>query len=123
MKSDDRQPPSPGRGSLEDRLRHLPQPSAPPQLRNRILAGIPIRLPTVRPSKPLVWRLSLAGLGVAAGILLLIVLLPRHMQGPHVPQRPVVPEKEPKSIVAYRVNTDPKETDPCYILPPMPDWR
>ena len=123
MKSDDRHSPSPGRGSLEDRLRSLPRPSVPPQLRDRILGGIPAAGPTVRPLKPLVWRWSLAGLGVAAGVLLLIVLLPRDVQGPHVPQRPVVPEKQPKYIIAYQASTDPKETDPCYILPPTRDWR
>ena len=114
---------APDRRSLEERLRLLPPPAVPPHLRERILAGAPTFGLESKRARPAWLRWSAGGLIAAAAVVLAALLLPLDRSG----RRPVVegPSAPVPSHpgVLYAATADPRETDPCYVLPPLPDWR
>jgi hypothetical protein len=107
--------------SLEERLRRLPLPAVPAELRERILSAAPRIQPAPKRVRPVLWW-SMGGLSVAVAVVLVAFLVPFFQAGRHsVVQMPTKVPSPPG--VLYAATTDPKETDPCYVLPPMPEWR
>ena len=107
--------------SLEERLRLLPLPAVPPHLRERILSAVPSLPPRGKPARPALRGWSLAGLSATAAVALLALFLAFYRAGPSAVQEPMSAPSHPS--VLYAATTDPKETDPCCVLPPLPEWR
>jgi hypothetical protein len=121
----DRQHPheTPDLEAIEDRLRRLPAPRVPEGLEARLIAAFPARsaLPVARAARR--WRWAVAAAVAAAAAVACFMLWPRTRE-PDVTQRSSIPEErgpgiEPGSLAVI----DPKDFDPCNILPPLPDWR
>src|SRR3954465_10153825 len=92
---------------LEEQLRSLPQPLAPGELLDRLLADIPKNVPGMaRKNKARIrWLVAAAAVGMLASLIFV--------------RRQPNPEQERAvslSYVLYHANA--KETDPCAILPP-----
>ena len=109
--------------AVEDRLRRLSAPQAPEGLEARLIAAIPTRPAVAGAPASRRWRWPvLAGLAAAVAWAL-FAFWPRS-QDSNVAQRPsalkeATPGIKPGSLAAI----DPKDFDPCNILPPLPDWR
>jgi hypothetical protein len=109
---------------LEEQLRRLPKPKAPDGLEAKLLAAIPVQtaVPKAAPPKIRRWLAGAAIAVAAAGILFCLV---SQLRNPNVSQQPnssnenpTVPSA-PHSLAVINM----KETDPCNILPPLPDWH
>lgn len=68
-------------------------------------------------------RWPVACLGAAAAILLLVSLLPLFLPDRYKSMPPVGGPTPPVQFADSTRNKYPKETDPCNILPPVPDWQ
>ena len=88
----------------------------PPDLESRLLAAIPAAEPTARP--PAWRRLVLAGLAAAA-ILVAVGLL--HRSAPIAEPRPPAPTRARIPALQVAIESQPRDTRPCDILPPFPD--
>ncbi len=106
---------------LEERLRNLPPPAVPPYLRERILSAAPRFQPAPKRVRRALWW-SVAGSSAAAAAVLAAFLLPLDRAG-RLPATREPATAPPDYHVLYAATTDPKETDPCYVLPPLPEWR
>ena len=119
-------PPAQDPPSLEERLRRLPAPPVPPHLRERILSSAPRFRPERARARPAPDRARAArrwSLGAAAAAAALAAVL---LSVDPAARRPVIREAAKAAAppgVLYAASTDPKETDPCCVLPPMPEWR
>ncbi|NLE62125.1 MAG: hypothetical protein GX616_27525 [Planctomycetes bacterium] len=95
----------------------------PEDLEAKLIAAIPAAAPARRRNRAATWRWA-AGVGLAAAAALALVVLLSHRHEPDRRRSPVVSdgraESTPSGLLA---SSDPKETDPCDILPPLPEWR
>jgi hypothetical protein len=111
----------PGIETLEEQLRRLPQPAVPDNLEAKLTAAIPTFFPARASRPPLRWsRWWIASAGaLTAAAAACAVLINLHS----------VPDGDRQSdggangtinILSQRFGIcDPKETDPCNILPPL----
>jgi hypothetical protein len=110
--------------TLEARLRRMPQPAAPNDLEAKLTAAIPARFPSraVR-TLPRWIRWWAAGAGAAAAAAVCLVLI--HSQGaPDGARQSGAGPSGAMNILSQRFGIcDPKETDPCNILPPLSEGR
>jgi len=114
---------SPELGPLEKQLRRLPKPKVPEGLEARLIAAIPPAASAGRRHRAAIWRwVAGAGIGAAAVLALSVVLSDRHTGD--VDRSPTVSNGGPANPVSVPLaSNNTKETDPCNILPPFPDWR
>ena len=110
-------------GSLETQLRRLPKPKVPEDLEAKLIAAIPPVTPAGRQDRAAIWRwVAGAGIGVAAVLAVSVVSSYRHAG--HVAHLPTGSNGGSAGAVsAWPAGDNAKETDPCNILPPFPDWR
>jgi len=110
--------------SLEDRLRKLPPVGVPCGLEAKLIAAIPQQHSTTlkethAPARFLRWAMF-----SAAAILVFVVALvlsADYWSMTPVTKGPSRSDDQDGRIAVTLVNF--KETDPCNILPPLPDWR
>jgi len=110
------------RGRLEDleaQLRGLPRPQVPPDLADRLIAKIPTGRAAPRDAMP--WRWVAVPLVAAAALLIVLLPQPRARDMARRVRSTTITTSKPDTDVIVRSYT--KETDPCNILPPLPDWR
>src|SRR5262245_36338542 len=106
--------------AIVDQLRRLPTPDVPEGLEARLFAGIP------RPVSPKTrwfqWIVLAGFSAVAAAGLALIFLSPRIRS---IKDTGTGSANDRRNVVAAwpAFSLDPKEIDPCNILPPLGDWH
>jgi hypothetical protein len=130
MDANRQQSPEPEHGpqsleALEEQLRRLPEPKVPEDLEAKLIAAIPAVASIPQVARPRKWQWSAgAVVAAAAALVVLFLLLPRG-RNPDAAQRPSAPDNRrltQSTRGALAINSL-KETDPCNILPPLPDWR
>jgi hypothetical protein len=136
---------------LEEQLRQLPKPKLPDGLEAKLLAAIPAiicpkttcgagvppahaaetaapqtqSLTTVPKAAPPKIRRWLAGAAIAVAAAGILFCLVSQSRNPNVSRQPNSSNENPTAPSAPHslavINM--KETDPCNILPPLPDWH
>ena len=117
---------SPARGSspdtLERTLHNLPQPPAPDGLEERLISSIPQTLPA-RPRPLLPYLVMIAAAAAAMLLALAIFCAPPAKIDSQRTLRGNASLSSTSPLYIVLPKTDPyKETRPCDILPPLPDW-
>jgi hypothetical protein len=110
---------------LEAQLRRLPRPAVPEDFEAKLTAAIPASLPArVRRTLPKgFWRWA-GGAGVAAAVVAVCAVRPLFQGAPGAARRSEAVKSGGVNLLSSQIAiSDPKETDPCDILPPLPDWR
>lgn len=109
---------------LKKQLRQLPQPRPPEDLEAKLLAAIPPVAAMASIARPRMWRWFTAAGTAAVAALLMCLLLPRG-EAPKAARKPSPLSGSSRDDSATRlvIINCLKETDPCDILPPLPDWR
>ena len=106
--------------AIVDQLRRLPTPDVPEGLEDRLIAGIP--RPVSAKTRLAPWKVLAAVSAVTAAGVILVFLSTLHRftkdpgTGAASDSRDVVGAWPARSL-------DPKETDPCNVLPPLGDWN
>jgi hypothetical protein len=107
--------------ALERELERLPPPPIPPGLEARLLADIPVAPPAAPRRIAVTQRRWLYAAAAAAVMLFALTLLVRSRDA-DVSELLVDSAHSSAGALSGR-GADPKETDPCNVLPAWPNWR
>ncbi len=87
---------------LEAQLRAFPRPATPPELEQKLLAGIPPAQQIVKPRSPVAWRWVAAGTAVAVVVVLIVILM--------IPQKSVRTPRTQAPAITYMSKEDIEQT-------------
>ncbi len=114
---------TPGLEAVEAGLRRLPTPQVPEGLEARLIAAIPAHACVAKARVSRRWRWHFGAAAATAAALAVFVLWPRP-RDPNLAQRPNAEKNASQGIdSAPNPSAELKDTDPCNILPPLPEWR
>lgn len=109
--------------AIEFQLRAIDEPEVPPDLLSRLLANIPREATSasisMQPRSTFFRRTVVAA--VAAIILLVVTIAWTLRDQP--PDPLLVSEPSSDSLTAETITLVSDETNPCHILPPLPEWQ
>jgi hypothetical protein len=107
--------------AIEAALRGLPEIEVPRELEAKLVAGIPAPKVEmqVRPRRSRLAEGLAVAAAIAAVVLVMVGIAWQSAQNKSV--NPAPPGNSNTMVAASFVQT--KETDPCNILPTLPDWR
>jgi len=110
---------------LEARLRQIPKPTVPVGLQDKLIAGIvvPVNEPVVRRAQQRLRRLSVYSAAAVALVAICCMFLWPKRDAESVRPTSVAKTKNADRAMTVLVSVQPKDIDPCNILPPLPDWR
>lgn len=98
----------------------------PEHLEAELIASIPARMPLPKTSVVSagrrLWVTAILGVAATAAVLC-VVFLPHRPSSQVASGRPLLQDTSPAYVIDPALNANELETDPCTILPPLPDWH